>query len=50
MLAIIRAFEEWRAELQSYETKIEVYTDHKALEHFMSTKEVPSLSLRFGLR
>ena len=38
LMAIIRCFEEWRAELQSVENPIEVLSDHKNLEYFMSTK------------
>ena len=43
MLAIIRAFEHWRSELEGTDHPVEVLTDHKALEYFMSTK---SLSAR----
>ncbi len=34
MLAIIRALEEWRAELEGLEKEIQILTDHKALEYF----------------
>jgi hypothetical protein len=37
-MAIIRCFEEWRAELQSAENPINVLSDHKNLEYFMSNK------------
>ena len=33
-----RAFEEWRAELQSVANPIKVLTDHKNLEYFTTTK------------
>jgi len=36
--AFVRAFEEWRAELQSVENPISVLTDHKNLEYFMTAK------------
>ena len=38
LMAIVRAFEEWRAELQSVENPISVLTDHKNLEYFTTTK------------
>lgn len=38
LMAIVRAFEHWRAELQSVENPIQVLSDHKNLEYFMSTK------------
>jgi len=38
LLAIIRAFEEWRPELEGAKYPITVITDHKNLEYFMSTK------------
>jgi len=38
LLAIIKALEEWRPELGGTEDKFEVITDHKNLQHFMSTK------------
>jgi transposase InsO family protein len=38
LMAIVRAFEEWRLELQSVENPIQVLTDHKHLEYFTTTK------------
>jgi hypothetical protein len=38
LLAIIRCFEEWRPELESSALPIQVLSDHKNLEYFMSTK------------
>ena len=38
LMAIIRCFEEWCAELQSVINPIEVLSDHKNLVHFMSNK------------
>jgi RNase H-like domain found in reverse transcriptase len=38
MLAIVRAFEHWRSELEGTDHLVEVLTDHKALEYFISTK------------
>jgi hypothetical protein len=42
MLAIIRALEEWRAELEGLQRKerFDILTDHKALEYFMTTKKL----------
>ncbi len=38
MLAIVKALQYWRAELEGTKDHIEVITDHKALEYFMTTK------------
>jgi len=38
LMAIVRAFEKWHAELQSVETPISVLTDRKNLEYFTTTK------------
>jgi len=38
LMAIVRAFEEWCAELQSVDSPISVLTDHKNLEYFTTTK------------
>ena len=38
LLAIVRAFEHWHAELQSVENPIQVLSDHKNLEYFMTSK------------
>ena len=40
MLAIIRALQEWRAELEGLQLRqrFDIFTDHKALEYFMTTK------------
>jgi transposase InsO family protein len=38
LMAIVRCFEEWRAELEGSSHVIEVLSDHKNLEYFMSTK------------
>ena len=37
-MAIVQAFEHWRAELQSVENPIQVLSDHKNLEYFMTSK------------
>lgn len=38
LLAIVQAFEEWRAELEGSSDPVEVITDHKALEYFMKSR------------
>jgi len=38
LMAIVQAFEEWCAELQSVENLISVLTDHKNLKYFTTTK------------
>src|SRR5207244_2465475 len=38
LMAIVRCFEEWRAELEGSSYVIEVLLDHKNLEYFMFTK------------
>ena len=38
MLAIIRALEEWRAELEGLGQQIQILSDHKALEYFMTKR------------
>jgi len=38
LMAIVRAFEEWRPRLEGSRHPIQVLSDHKNLEYFMSTK------------
>ena len=38
ILAIVHAFEHWRAELEGTDYLVEVLIDYKALEYFISTK------------
>ena len=42
LLAIVRAFEEWRPECAdiSPNSPIKVLSDHRNLEHFMTTKQL----------
>ena len=40
LMAIVRAFKEWRPELEGSLTPVKVITDHKNLEYFMSTKQL----------
>ena len=50
MLAIIRALQEWRAELGGLQTMepFSVYSDHRALEYFMSTKKLSARQARWA--
>ena len=48
MLAIVRSFGHWRPELQGNPQQIKVYTDHKALEYFMTTKQLNSRQARWA--
>jgi reverse transcriptase-like protein len=50
MLAVIRALEEWRAELEGLQWKdrFSIYTDHRALEYFMSTKKLNARQARWA--
>lgn len=38
MLAIVSSFQHWRVHLQGTPEAIQVVSDHKALEYFMTTK------------
>ena len=40
LLAIVRCFEEWRPELEGTDLPVEVLSDHKSLEYFMTTKKL----------
>ena len=49
LLAIKNAFEEWRAYLIGTQKPIQVITDHKNLEYFMSTKKLNRRQVRWSL-
>jgi hypothetical protein len=40
MLAIVRSLDQWRPELKSTAKKIQIFTDHKALKYFITTKQL----------
>jgi len=40
ILAIIHALEEWRHFLEGAASPVEIWTDHKNLEYFMTTKKL----------
>jgi hypothetical protein len=48
LIAIVRCFEERRAELQSTPHPIKVLSDHRNLEYFMSTKSLNRLQARWS--
>ena len=48
MLAIVRSLSQWRAELGSIDSRIKIYTDHKALEYFMTTKQLTGRQARWA--
>jgi hypothetical protein len=49
MLAIIRALDEWRHFLEGAPHKVEIWTDHKNLEYFMSAKKLNCRQARWSL-
>ena len=49
LLAIIRALEEWRHYLEGAEHKFEIWTDHKNLEYFKTTKKLNRRQARWSL-
>ncbi len=48
LLTIIRCFEQWRIELQSMKTFINVLIDHKDLKYFMITKKLNRRQTRWA--
>jgi len=48
MLAIILSLQHWRAELQGTPQTVEVLSDHKALEYFMTTKALTARQARWA--
>jgi len=49
MLAIIRALEEWRHFLEGATHPVEIWTDHKNLEYFMTAKKLNHCQARWSL-
>jgi len=49
MLAIIRALEEWRHFLEGARHPVEIWTDHKNLEYFMTAKKLNRRQARWFL-
>jgi len=50
MLAIIHALEEWRHFLEGVTHLVEIWTDHKNLEYFMTAKKLNRRQARWSLR
>jgi len=48
LLAIIQAFKLWRPELMGVDSPIKVYSDHLALEYFMTTKVLNGRQVRWA--
>ena len=48
LLAIVKAFEEWRLELEGTEKPVNVISNHKNLEYFMSTKSLNRRQVRWS--
>ena len=48
MLAIVKSLDQWRPELQGTAKKIQIFTDHKALEYFMTTKQLTGRQARWA--
>ncbi|QLI66561.1 Transposon Tf2-12 polyprotein [Metarhizium brunneum] len=48
LLAIIKALEEWRPELQGNASEFEIMTDHKNLEYFTTTKVLNQRQVRWS--
>jgi hypothetical protein len=48
LMAIVRAFEEWRAELEGTGLPVEVLSDHKNLQYFMTTKRLSRRQARWS--
>lgn len=48
MLAIFRSFQQYKPELLGAQKMVLVYTDHKALEYFMTTKDLTARQARWA--
>jgi hypothetical protein len=49
MLAVMRSLEEWRHFLEGAQHKVEIWTDHKNLEYFMTAKKLNRRQARWSL-
>jgi len=47
LFAIVEAFRKWRPELMSIRNQVSVYSDHRSLEYFMSTKVLTAKQVRW---
>lgn len=48
LFAILTAFSKWRPELLSAQAQVDVYSDHRSLEYFMSTKVLNARQARWA--
>ena len=48
LLAIIRCFEQWKPELEGTDLPVKIFTDHRSLEYFMSTKKLTRRQARWA--
>ena len=48
LLAIINGLETWKADLESTDIPIKIFTDHKSLEYFMETKKLTRRQVRWA--
>ena len=48
LLAIFRSFKQYRTELLGAQKVVHVYTDHRALEYFMTTKDLSARQARWA--
>jgi hypothetical protein len=48
MLAIVQSLDQWRLELQGTARHIQIYTDHRALEYFITTKKLTSKQAKWA--
>ena len=49
MLTVMRSLEEWRHFLEGAQHKVEIWTDHKNLEYFMTAKKLNCRQARWSL-
>jgi hypothetical protein len=49
MLAVMRALEEWQHFLEGAKEKVEIWTDHKNLEYFMTAKKLNRRQAQWSL-
>jgi hypothetical protein len=49
MLAVMRSLEEWRHFLEGAKRQVEIWTDHKNLEYFMTAKKLNRRQARWSL-
>jgi hypothetical protein len=48
MLVIVKSLSQWRADLAHMTKRIQVFTDHKVLEYFMTTKQLNQRQARWA--